>query len=308
MFRFLLIFLLLPCLWGAHTLHLGLQKKLVLNQNLNQSVRLLPPAFLQMMTLGHQTLMADLLWLQLIQYYGGTIEQNEKQTHLFAYVDTLTSLDPDFEDAYVFSSYLLADQPEQAMKILKKGIEAYPQSWRIPFQAGFIQYLKFKDYQSATQYFELSAQRPNAPDLPNRFAAQLYKRTDADGHCQISIRLWQDAWEKAPNKQLKEQAEKHIIESKIQCDLRQLREAIQNFKKEAQQDWEAKQKEKSPPVRPKSFLPADLNALVRAKILTALPQDPRKQAYVYNPKSGEVKARALSWTPTDLNPRDLDKN
>ncbi len=308
MFRFFLILLLLPFGWGIHTLHLGLQDKLPLKQNVNQSVRLLPPAFLQMMSLGHQTLMADLIWLQLIQYFGASIEQKVEQTHLFAYIDTLTSLDPDFEDAYVFSSYLLADQPEQAMKILKKGIETHPQSWRIPFQAGFIQYLKFKNYSLAAQYFQISAQRPNAPDLPNRFAAQLYKRTDADGHCQISIQLWQDAWEKAPNKELKEQAEKHIIESKIQCDLRQLRQAIQSFKQKTQQAWQTKQKEESPPARPASFLPPNLDALVKAKIVRTIPQDPRQQAYVYSPKTGEVKVKPLAWRPIELKLTDIFKN
>ena len=148
LFRILLLLIFVPVALVMHQSHLYVRQKIDVKLNANQEFNLMPPLFLQTMTFGNDAFMADMLWLQLIQYYGASRLQEVKPEHLYRYFDTITTLDPDFETAYVFSAYLLSDNKkmtDQALQILAKGAENMPNSWKILFQQGMIYYLQEKN-------------------------------------------------------------------------------------------------------------------------------------------------------------------
>ena len=160
--RWFIILLCIPVFIGTHMVHEQLIEQLPLKKNANESFALLPSEFLQLTSLGHDALNADFLWLQLIQYYGAAIKSKQTAIHLYDYFDTLTTLEPHFEQAYIFAAYLMADKPEAALKVLKKGMRLNPSSSDIFFQAGFVSFLYLKKPIAAAAYFEQAADLPNA--------------------------------------------------------------------------------------------------------------------------------------------------
>lgn len=313
--RLFFVVLLLPLGWGVHEMHLSLIEHQLLKQDVNAQVHLMPPEFLRVMTFGHDSLMADLLWLQLIQYYGAAFQAKVPAEHLYAYFDTVTSLDPDFETAYTFAPYLLDETPEDtqlALKILKKGEKNMPDSWSIPYRMGFLYYLRVKNVEKAAQYFQISGQKPGAPELPTRLAAQLYKRTSKLDDCILSLQLWQDNMDKAPTAQVKEKVRHHLVETKMICDLLVLREGVKRYAQEQKSQWQkavqaaADHEDQKAPPRPSSFLPQSLDQLEQAHILARMiRKDPLNRPYVYNPADGSVKAHPLPWSFWDLKPKDV---
>lgn len=308
-FRILLATLFCAVAFGSHNLHLHLQKALPLTDPVNTQVRLLPPEFLRFITLGHSNLMADLLWLQLIQYYGATAQEQSSREYLFSYMDTVTSLSPGFESAYIFGSYVLTENPEQvsqALQLLEKGMQHLPDSWALPFQAGFASYLHQKDYAQAADYFTQAAQKPEAPLLAQQMAAQLNRRTNDHERCQMGFQLWQDAYEKAPDGELREKAEKRLIETRFHCDLMLLEALIKQYHHDNQSKWEARVKaaqevQNSPlPPRPASFYPASLSELVKAEMVNSLPKDPLQRDFIYDAKTGKIQVQPLPWPAYEL--------
>lgn len=311
--RLFLAALFVPVAWGIHASHLDLREQLKIKSNANQEAMMLPPEFLQLMSFGHDSLMADVLWLQMIQYYGAAHEQDLSPQYLYNYFDTITTLDPDFEAGYVFSSYLLADDKAQladAVKLLAKGEQNLPNNWVIPFQAGFLNYIQLKNNLKAAQDFERAASKPGAPELASRMAAQLYKKTNDADRCQLSLRLWKNALEQAPNPDLKGRAERHVVETQIYCDLLMLRKALTSYGTASQQSWqkavaEAKAKRLPPPKAPPVQAPASLQELVTAGLLSQVPLDPLGRPYLYRAQTGTVIAQALPWKPIDLFKTDV---
>lgn len=307
--RLILAVLFCAVAFGSHQMHLHLQQKLPLTDSVNTQIRLLPPDFLRFMTLGHSNLTADMLWLQLIQYYGATAQEKSSREHLYAYLDTITSLSPGFESAYIFGSYVLSENPAQvvqSIQLLDKGLQQLPESWMIPFQAGFVSYLHQKDYAKAADYFAQAAQRPEAPRLAQQMAAQLNRRTNDYERCQVGFRLWQDAYEKAPEGELRAKAEKRLVETRFHCDLILLEALIKKYHRDALLKWEAsveaakKAKADKLPPRPASLYPASLATLVKAGLVSSLPKDPLQRNFVYNAKTGKIQVQPLPWKAYEL--------
>src|SRR5690606_36664604 len=114
----------------------------------------LPPApLVQVLSVGYRNLVADALWLQVIQYYGGKVKADDaRMPNLWPYFDAITTLDPGFTDAYFFGSFLLADdleRPDLVLHLLDRGRRhhlaaddgmVHPDAWRFPYQMGFVHY------------------------------------------------------------------------------------------------------------------------------------------------------------------------
>lgn len=294
--RFFIALLCIPVFWAVHFSHQDLIKQMPLKENIN-GTSLFPAEFLQLTSLGHDAMAADILWLQLIQYYGAAVQSKQPADQLYTYFDTLTTLSPHFEDAYIFSAYLMPEQPKLVLKLLEKGAKHNPESAGILFQAGFTAYQELKDNALAAKYFQASSERPNAPSSASKIAAALYAKTDKQALCSVSLSLLQRAISQAPNANSRERAEKQFIERRMLCDIRLLNQEIQNYiqqQKEAYTPPEENEK-KAPPLP--SFAPKDLNTLVKAGRISQTPQDPLKRNYLY--QEGKVKAKALPWTPLE---------
>lgn len=300
--RFFIILLCLPIFWAVHVSHQDLIKQIPLKEDIN-GTSLFPAEFLQLTSLGHDAMAADVLWLQLIQYYGATVQTKQPADQLYTYFDTLTTLSPHFENAYLLSAYLMPEHPDQVMKLLEKGIKNNPESPDILFQAGFIAYQELKDNQLAAQYFQRASEFPNAPTNAARIAAALYAKSDKQALCSVSLTLLQRAISQAPDAASRERTEKQFIERRMLCDLRLLNQQVQNYTQQQKKAYTPpKDNDEDTPRPPTSFTPKGLNILVTTGLIKEIPKDPLQRDYLY--QGGKVKAKTLPWPPleTELKP------
>lgn len=139
------------------------------------------PEFLEHASLSFRAVVADIYWIRTVQHYGGTKlskESNKQYDVLYPLLDATTTLDPQFDVAYKFGSVFLAEQypsgagrPDQAVAILRKGLQARPDKWELAQELGFVYYWWFADYSSAAMWFNRAADMTKAPDWLRPLAA-----------------------------------------------------------------------------------------------------------------------------------------
>ena len=244
--------------------------------------------FLQYATFGYRALAADLIYLWAIQYYSTpTIDDRfDHLDHVFAIIN---ELDPRYQDPYEVGAMIAvegaheiqAKWPEKAAKaiagafaILDRGAANNPDQWVYPFDAGHIAMMSLKDYALAQKYFEKCMNLPGAPDFTRRlYANALYKKGDVE----TSWETWLEIYNTAPDERTRKIASNHLYQVKSAMDLNRLKEALKKYGERY------------------GRLPAELADLVRTRFLNELPKDLDGQDYVYDPKTGEVKAATIPW-------------
>lgn len=161
---------------------------------------------------GRTHLAADLTWLEAIQYYGKHRETDRRYPYTRTLFETLTRLDPRFENAYVFGALILAEDSgnlEAALALLKRGIRENPESWLLVFEYGFTLYLHGNDPEGAAVYFERASRMAGAPDWVKRLAAYSAKKA---GRREMAIRLWSEIYRQTDNDEIRRVAREYLRE------------------------------------------------------------------------------------------------
>lgn len=140
------------------------------------------------MSLSFNGLVADWYWMRSLQYVGRKIlAQGEKVELnslasldlklLYPLLDTATTLDPQFIPVYEYGAVVLPEiNADDAIKLVRKGIENNPSEWRLYYHLGYI-YWQRKDYNAASQAYAEGARLPNAP----AWMAPMSARMKAEG-------------------------------------------------------------------------------------------------------------------------------
>jgi tetratricopeptide (TPR) repeat protein len=227
-------------------------------------------------SMGHDETFADLIYLWSIQFYGQYRGVQRYDRLLQIYDRVITELDPRFRDAYLLGSLILAMEarrPEDALRLLDKGIRENPEDWMLPFEAGFIAFESLRDYGRAADYFQISMERPDVHPAVRRFRAAMFDRM---GDRRKSLDLWLDILATADSDYVRSVAQKHVHDLTIEYHVEVLQDAVDGFRE-----------------RTGSY-PPDLRVLVSEQILSRIPVDPEGRPYAYDPGTGKI--RALSQT------------
>ena len=174
--------------------------------------------FLKEAVMGYGQGASALAWLRMVQYYGQHAQSDREYDMLYHLADIATELDPRFEEPYTFGSLVLLTEgkrPSAGMKLLAKGRENNPDSWKLLFETGFVYYIVWEDVETAAHYFAAAARIPGAPEYTRRFAAFVTQRA---GELETSILLWQELSERTGNPQLREKALSKVEELKAQLE------------------------------------------------------------------------------------------
>lgn len=224
---------------------------------------------LRALSMGFYAPVADLIWLRFIQYYGEHRLTDTRFDYLFHILDILTTLDARFMHAYTLGALMLthdAQDPQQARRLLKKGMSADPDAWVYPFIYGFIHYIFLEDYGVAQTYFRISSYKPQAPDMPKRWAAYtLYKKID---DLAAARALWIDLYNSSENPEEKALAQYYAEKIKMQMDIKYLDEKVSEFMKRT------------------GHQPVHVRQLVISGIVDSLPNEPHGETYYI--KQGKV--------------------
>jgi tetratricopeptide (TPR) repeat protein len=164
------------------------------------------------LALGHARLAADLCWLEAIQYYGRHRQTDRAYPQAEALFHTVTTLDPQMEEAYVFGALVLNGEgrkPEAAGRLLQEGIRRNPMSWRLRFEYGFLAFLRQKDDGEAIAYLTQASRLPGAPPQVARLAAYAAGKA---GRTETAIALWREMLRSSDNEEVRRIARRYLQE------------------------------------------------------------------------------------------------
>jgi len=165
---------------------------------------------LRPMAVGHPLTLADLLWLRAIQYYGEHRLSDNRFPHAGHIFETITALDPNFTEAYIFGGLVLAAEGGdlgRGLALLRQGIAANPGRWDLAFETGFVYYLAARDDAQAARFFELAHRLPGAPEYVTRFAAHARART---GDTEAALALWEELVRSTTHPAVRQLAERKV--------------------------------------------------------------------------------------------------
>src|SRR6056297_1638379 len=132
---------------------------------------IIPSKFSRVLALGHQGVLSDYLFLKTATFIGGRSAVGQPMSeadweYVIRSLDVITDLDPYFTDPYFLAEGLLAwdaSKPEEANRLLKKGIAHRTWDWRLQFFAGFNYFYFLQDYASASEHIMAAAEILGSP-------------------------------------------------------------------------------------------------------------------------------------------------
>ncbi|MFC2160359.1 tetratricopeptide repeat protein [Acidobacteriota bacterium] len=230
--------------------------------------------YLKFASFGNPTMLADLVYLWAIQYYGNynIRDRFDYLEHIFS---VISELDPLYLDPYEVGAVIAvyeAQDVTKAFKILDLGLKNNPDQWIFPFQAGHYAQMFLKDFEIAKAYYEKAKIIEGAPAQTERLAANAaFKMMDYEAAWESWMKIYQTATEE----RVRKIAENHLYNVKSSRDIEIIKDAInQYFKKFGRR-------------------PLNLEQLVRENLLNAVPKDMDDKAYIYNPQTGEIRTETI---------------
>ena len=192
------------------------------------------PAVMKRLSLEYAPLMGAIYWTRAVQYFGGKHHARDQNLdQLWPLLDIATTLDPNLIVAYSFGAMFLSDapprgagEPERAVELLERGINANPEHWRFYQDLGNVYYFDEKDYLKASHAFEAGSRLPGAAPFMKIMAAKIA----AEGESfETSFALWLDLYQTSTNKDIRKNAEDHLRLVKMEMDLRALDQIANDY-------------------------------------------------------------------------------
>ncbi len=232
-----------------------------------QELLLSSPTAIQKLSLGYGSLLGDIYWTRVVQYYGSRVtEPHPNFDLLWPLLNITTTLDPKLVVAYHFGAVFLSEQvvganrTDLAIKLVKRGIEANPENWYLCGDLGFLYYWRMKDYPDAVSAYLEGSKVPGAPPWMKLMAARV---SAMGGSIETSRMIWSQIYESTKDKNVRNMARKELKVLKAQADEEHLDEIAADFKKRF------------------GHYPASTEDLRAAGFVRGIPLDPEGYPYVF---------------------------
>lgn len=265
------------------------------------------PKAVKRLSLGYDGLMADIYWTRAVQYFGGHHSAGVEQFKLLGpLLDITTYLDPHLVVAYEFGANFLAPrppngagEPDKAIQLVERGIQANPDVWRLYYNLGFIYYFEKKDYAGAAEAFERGSHAPEAHPFLKILAANMAQHA---GEIQMSRLLWITTYESSTDKNIRANAAGHLRALKSDGAVISLEKLVDEYRERT------------------GHSPGSWVQMVSAGMLPGIPVDPTKRPYVLTPEGRVEVARPYDIPfitqglpmgyrePTKIDPEKLEFN
>ncbi len=187
------------------------------------------------LSLGHEGLVADIYWTRAVQYYGGQRRDGKTDFNLLGpLLDITTDLDPYLLIAYKFGAIFLsepsprgADDPQQAVRLIRKAIQANPDEWRLWGDLGFIYYQNLHDYPAAAAAYLEGSKNPKAAQWMKVMAAVIHEK---GGNRQTSRFLWTEIFQSTEDETVRKNAIEHLQGVHASQDIEEIEKRIAQFR------------------------------------------------------------------------------
>jgi hypothetical protein len=189
---------------------------------------------LKKLSLGYDSLLADVYWTRAIQYFGRRTRKPGANFDLLApLLDITTTLDPKLLIAYRFGAVFLSEsgptgagRPDLAVELVKKGIAANPDEWRLYQDLGFLYSIHLKDYQKASQAYLEGSKNPQAQIWMKVMAARVAETGDA---AETSKLIWEEVYATTKDELIRRRAIEHIHALDAAIGLKRLTESSEDY-------------------------------------------------------------------------------
>jgi hypothetical protein len=184
-------------------------------------------------------------------------------------LDVITTLDPQYAYAYEVGGTILtelAHRIDLSNRILKKGTEANPTVWRLPFQLGYNHFFYLADPGRAAGYMAQAARLPGQPAYLPGLATRMYAEAE---NPEIALELLAAMWAETDNAYAKAELETRMKELIIERDIRYLERAVAQYR----------DRNGAPPKRVEDLLHGDLSKV---------PEEPFGGRYLVDVTTGKI--------------------
>jgi tetratricopeptide (TPR) repeat protein len=213
----------------------SIDRELAAQGSIGELLYLPSGTILRRLSLGHDGLLADIYWTRVVQYFGRKrLSGATRYDLLGSLLRITTELDPHLVIAYRFGAIFLAEkapagagQPQEALQLLRRGIVANPDYWRLWQDLGFIYYWDLKDYASAARVFQAGSERPGAQIWMKVMAASVASQ---GGAARTSRLLWSEIYRQAGNEQIRVSARNHLLALQAQEEMESLNTLLKNYR------------------------------------------------------------------------------
>ncbi len=175
------------------------------------------------LSLDYDSLLADIYWTRAVQYYGTRVGTPDVDFPLlWPLLDVTTTLDPKLVVAYRFGGIFLSEprpvgagQTDRAIELIRRGIAANPDEWRLSTDLGFLYYWRLKDYPNAAAAYIQAGQNPNAPPWVKLMAARIFQK---GGSIETSQAIWYQIYQSSKDPSVRKMALEQLQGIKAQED------------------------------------------------------------------------------------------
>jgi tetratricopeptide (TPR) repeat protein len=238
------------------------------------------PKIMKRLSLEYAPLVAAIYWTRAVQYYGEKHRLHDRDLQLlWPLLDIASTLDPHLTATYRFGSTFLAQkspagagQPEFAIELLQRGVQANPDEWRLYQDMGNVYYFDMRDYAKASAAFEEGSKNPKSFLWMKVLAAKIAGEGESP---ETSYFLWQQVYNTTTDPLIKKNAEEHLALMKAQLDMKEIDRLLDEYEKQS------------------GHRATRLVELVQAGLLKGIPKDPEGYSYVLG-ESGKAELNLKS--------------
>jgi len=225
---------------------------------------------LKKMSLGYDSLLADIYWTRAIQYFGYRVGKPGETFPLLApLLDITTTLDPQLIIAYRFGTIFLSEpdpagagRADLAVILVKKGIAANPDEWRLYQDLGFLYSIRLKDYPKAAEAYLEGSKNPKAQIYMKVLAASVAAKGN---DLETSRLIWGEVYNSTQDELIRHRAVQHLQAIQANLDLQRLNEASEAYAAKL------------------GHFPASIRDLQESGYVRGDPKDPEGYPYVVGP-------------------------
>lgn len=160
------------------------QKPLVENTSFafNEGFASFSSASLELMSFGYSRILSNLLWLRFLQQTPNKKVPAGEISWIYLDLDAVSTIDPEFKPVFEYGGIFLSVITEDkigAERLLKKGIELYPQNWRLRAYLAYHYQFETHEEQKAYEQYLVGSKLPGAPPLLGIVAARYMSKLNS---------------------------------------------------------------------------------------------------------------------------------
>ena len=198
----------------------------------------LKPEEARRLSLGFNAMAADWYWMRSLQYVGRKVTAHKdaiqiddlsalKLKILAPLLENATTLDPQFIAAYEYGAIVLpAVDVEAAIKLIKKGIAANPQAWRLHTYLGYI-YWQQNRFEEAGAAYAAGARINGAPAWVTSMSAQMATK---GGSRDTARAIYQNMYQQSSDEGMKQLAFKRLLQLQSLDEMDALRAVLNAYR------------------------------------------------------------------------------